>query len=70
MDFIIRNKWLTLRGGSYVKDINEKDVRKVVGKFFTFTRKYGTFKVTFLQFSYIFIARIIIICGFFALKGV
>ena len=39
MEFIIRNKWLTLRGGSYVKDINEKDVRKVVGKFFTFTRK-------------------------------
>ena len=35
----IRNKWISLRGGSYVKDMNEKDVYYVKGKFWTFTRK-------------------------------
>lgn len=39
MDLIIRNKWITLRGSSYVRDINENDVYKIQGKFFTFTRK-------------------------------
>ena len=35
----IRNKWISLRGGSYVKDMNEKDVLYVKGKFWTVTRK-------------------------------
>jgi len=39
MDLLIRNKWVTLRGSSVVKDLNEKDVYKVQGKFFTFTKK-------------------------------
>ena len=39
MQFIIRNKWISLRGSSYVKDINENDVRRVQGKFFTLTHK-------------------------------
>ena len=39
MQLIIRNKWVSLRGSSYVKDINGNDVLKVRGKFWTFTRK-------------------------------
>lgn len=39
MQLAIRNKWISLRGGSVVKDMNENDVLKVQGKFFTFTRK-------------------------------
>ena len=39
MDLYIRNKWITLRGSSYVRDVNENDVYKVQGRFFTFTRK-------------------------------
>ena len=39
MELAIRNKWISLRGGSVVKDMNEKDVMKVQGKFWTFTRK-------------------------------
>lgn len=39
MEYIIRNKWITLRGSSYVRDINENDLYKVQGKFWTFTRK-------------------------------
>ena len=39
MDLAIRNKWVTLRGSSVVKDLNENDVMKVQGKFFTFTAK-------------------------------
>ena len=39
MHVSIRNKWISLRGGSTVKDMNEKDVLYVKGKFFTFTRK-------------------------------
>ena len=39
MDLIIRNKWISLKGSSYVRDMNEKDVYKVAGKFWTFTRK-------------------------------
>ena len=35
----IRNKWISLRGGSTVKDLNEQDVLRVQGKFWTFTRK-------------------------------
>ena len=35
----IRNKWVSLRGGSYVKDIEERDVFYVKGKFWTVTRK-------------------------------
>ena len=35
----IRNKWISLRGGSYVKDVNEQDVFYVKGKFWTVTRK-------------------------------
>ena len=39
MDLMIRNKWITLRGSSVVKDADEKDVMKVKGKFWTFTAK-------------------------------
>ncbi|MCR5692919.1 MAG: LURP-one-related family protein [Bacilli bacterium] len=39
MQVSIRNKWISLRGGSTVKDMNEKDVLYVKGKFWTFTRK-------------------------------
>ena len=39
MQVSIRNKWISLRGGSTVKDMNEQDVLKVQGKFWTFTRK-------------------------------
>lgn len=39
MELAIRNKWISLRGSSVVKDLNEKDVLKVRGKFWTFTRK-------------------------------
>ena len=35
----IRNKWISLRGGSTVKDMNEDDVYYVKGKFWTVTRK-------------------------------
>ena len=35
----IRNKWISLRGGSYVKDMEERDVFYVKGKFWTVTRK-------------------------------
>ncbi len=36
---MIRNKWVSLRGGSVVKDVNEQDVLRVKGKFWTVTRK-------------------------------
>lgn len=39
MQLIFRNKWISLRGSSYVKDINGNDVMYVQGKFWTFTRK-------------------------------
>ncbi len=39
MQLSIRNKWISLRGGSVVQDLNGKDVMKVKGKFFTVTRK-------------------------------
>ena len=39
MELAIRNKWISLRGSSVVKDLNENDVMKVQGKFFTFTNK-------------------------------
>lgn len=39
MDLLIRNKWITLRGSSVVKDLNEQDVYRVKGKFWTFTAK-------------------------------
>ena len=39
MQLAIRNKWVSLRGSSVVKDTEEKDVLKVQGKFWTFTRK-------------------------------
>ena len=39
MELAIRNKWISLRGSSVVKDLNENDVLKVQGKFWTFTKK-------------------------------
>ena len=39
MQLIVRNKWVSLRGSSYVKDINGNDVMKVKGKFWTLTYK-------------------------------
>ena len=35
----IRNKWISLRGGSYVTDANEKNYLYVKGKFWTVTHK-------------------------------
>ena len=35
----IRNKWISFRGSSIVRDLNEKDVLKVQGKFWTVTYK-------------------------------
>ena len=39
MQLAIRNKWVSFRGSSVVKDVNEKDVLRVRGKFWTFTKK-------------------------------
>ena len=39
MQLIVRNKWISLKGSSYVRDINGNDVMKVEGKFWTFTKK-------------------------------
>ena len=39
MQLIVRNKWISLKGSSYVKDINGKDVMIVDGKFWTVTHK-------------------------------
>ena len=39
MQVSIRNKWVSFKGSSYVKDMNEKDVLFVEGKFFSITRK-------------------------------
>ena len=39
MDLLIRNKWISLRGSSVVKDLNEQDVYRVKGKFWTVTAK-------------------------------
>lgn len=39
MEVSIRNKWISLRGGSTVKDMSENDVLRVQGKFWTFTKK-------------------------------
>ena len=39
MEVSIRNKWISLRGGSTVKDMSENDVLRVKGKFWTCTRK-------------------------------
>ncbi len=35
----IRNKWISLRGGSRVTDENENEIYYVKGKFWTFTKK-------------------------------
>ena len=39
MQVSIRNNWISLRGSSKVKDMEERDVLNVKGKFWTFTRK-------------------------------
>ena len=39
MDLTIRNKWISLRGSSTVKDLQDKDVFIVKGTFFSFTAK-------------------------------
>lgn len=39
MELAIRNKWISPRGSSVVRDLNEKDVLQVRGRFWTFTRK-------------------------------
>ena len=39
MELAIRNKWISFRGSSVVKDLSGKDVLKVKGKFWTFTHK-------------------------------
>ena len=41
MELRIRNKWISFRGSSVVKDANEQDVLKVVGRFWSLRhRKY------------------------------
>ena len=39
MDICIRNKWVSIKGSSEVKDLDGKDLYKVMGKFFTITQK-------------------------------
>ena len=39
MRLLIRNKWFSLRGSSYIRDENENDYLKVQGRFWTFTSK-------------------------------
>ena len=39
IELAIRNKWISFRGSSVVRDINENDVLKVQGKFWTVTYK-------------------------------
>ena len=39
MRVVIRNKWISLGGSSYVNDENENPLLKVKGKIFTFTNK-------------------------------
>lgn len=39
MQLAIRNKWVSFKGSSVVKDMEERDVLKVEGKFWSFTRK-------------------------------
>ena len=39
IELAIRNKWLSFRGSSVVRDVNENDVLKVQGKFWTVTYK-------------------------------
>ena len=39
MDLAIRNKWISIGGSSVVRDLNDKDVFKVKGRIFSFTRK-------------------------------
>ncbi len=39
IELAIRNKWISFRGSSIVRDLNEKDVLKVQGKFWTVTYK-------------------------------
>jgi uncharacterized protein YxjI len=39
MDIAIRNKWISLRGSTVVKDLNENDIAFVKGKFWTVTSK-------------------------------
>ena len=39
MELRIRNKWITLRGSSVVKDANEQDVLKVQGRFWSIRRR-------------------------------
>ena len=39
MELNIRNKWISLAGSSVVKDVNEKDVLKVKGKFWSWRRR-------------------------------
>ena len=41
MELNIRNKWVSFAGSSIVKDVNEKDILKVKGRFFSIRhRKY------------------------------
>ena len=35
----IRNNWISFRGSSKVKDLQEQEVYNVEGRFFSFTRK-------------------------------
>ena len=39
MELCIRNKWISLRGSSEIKDVDGNNKFKVRGKFWTFTRK-------------------------------
>lgn len=39
MKLVVKNKWISLKGSSTVKDVDGKDIMKVEGKFFTVTHK-------------------------------
>lgn len=39
MQVYIRNNWITIGGSSTVKDLNEKELYRIKGKIFSFTRK-------------------------------
>ena len=54
MDLTIRNKWISLRGSSTVKDLQDNDVLFVKGRVFSFTRKKF---VNDLQGNTLFIVR-------------
>ncbi len=54
MQLSIRNKWISFAGSSTVKDMNEKDVLTVKGKFLSITQKKFIFD---MQGNLLFVVR-------------